>query len=301
MSDDSDDLVSVTIIMKGGARHAFACPAEADVLKDLLRSIFPDGGGSEDRIVELALGGDTHRGVYFLRSNVESVETAPPIDLAAYLGRKHSGPAARGTATGARHFVIDDFLPAKLNQALLKCALKHRELLEPSGVVGRKAGRRQSQVLMSMGRVGQEFEAVLRMALPTALSQFDIDVPMTATVERQLTAHNDGDFFKFHTDAGGPDDDGTNTRALTYVYYFNKAPKPFDGGDLRLYYGAVDPETWAPPETFETIEPVNNRIVFFPSETWHQVMPITCNSKAFEDCRFTVNGWVHRAAANGGS
>lgn len=299
MSDEADDLVSVAIIMKGGERHEFACPSDADLLKDLMRSIFPNGGRSGDRIVELALGGDTHRGVYFQRSNVESVETSPPIDLAAYLGRDKTGKAAKGKADGAPHYMIDDFLPAKLNQAIQKCALRHRELLEPSLVTNKKAGHRQSQVLMSMGRVGQDFEAMLRMVLPSALSQFHIDVPMTANIERQMTAHNDGDFFKFHADAGGGDG-GTSTRALTYVYYFNKEPRPFEGGALRLYYGEIDTETWEPPETFETIEPVNNRIVFFPSETWHQVMPITCDSKAFEDCRFTVNGWVHRAKSSDG-
>jgi Rps23 Pro-64 3,4-dihydroxylase Tpa1-like proline 4-hydroxylase len=39
---------------------------------------------------------------------------------------------------------------------------------------------------------------------------------------------------------------------------------------------------------------MQNQIVFFPSETLHEVLPVECPSGEFADSRFTVNGWLHR-------
>lgn len=51
-------------------------------------------------------------------------------------------------------------------------------------------------------------------------------------IERQLTCHGYGDFFGLHNDSGGI---GVESRAMTYVYYFNAEPTGFEGGALRLY------------------------------------------------------------------
>jgi SM-20-related protein len=34
--------------------------------------------------------------------------------------------------------------------------------------------------------------------------------------------------------------------------------------------------------------------VFFDSHLMHEVLPVSVPSGAFEDWRFTVNGWLHR-------
>ena len=51
-------------------------------------------------------------------------------------------------------------------------------------------------------------------------------------VESQLTASNDGDFYRSHLDTDGRSLDG---RAIACVYYFFREPKAFTGGALRLY------------------------------------------------------------------
>jgi Rps23 Pro-64 3,4-dihydroxylase Tpa1-like proline 4-hydroxylase len=43
-----------------------------------------------------------------------------------------------------------------------------------------------------------------------------------------------------------------------------------------------------------TLTPPQNSIVFFPSSYLHEVMPVSCPSRAFADSRLTVNGWLHR-------
>lgn len=98
-------------------------------------------------------------------------------------------------------------------------------------------------------------------------------------IQVQLTAHNDGDYFNEHTDAGS--DERLNDRILTFVYYFHGHPKSFDGGELVL----LEKEEVA-------LEPANDSIIFFNSLYRHRVNTIACPSQKFEDGRFTLNGWV---------
>jgi Rps23 Pro-64 3,4-dihydroxylase Tpa1-like proline 4-hydroxylase len=79
------------------------------------------------------------------------------------------------------------------------------------------------------------------------------------------------------------------------VYYFNREPKGFTGGELRIYDDVVRNGKLSSTDTFQVIEPRHNSIVFFQSAIMHEVMPVSMPSKQFRDARFTVNGWVERA------
>ena len=37
----------------------------------------------------------------------------------------------------------------------------------------------------------------------------------------------------------------------------------------------------------------NNSLVFFPSDYFHEVLQVHAHGDAFENARFTVNGWLH--------
>lgn len=111
-------------------------------------------------------------------------------------------------------------------------------------------------------------------------------------IEAQLTAHNDGNFYKVHNDNGSPD---TATRELTYVYYFYREPKAFSGGELVIYDSKIQNNYYVRADTYKQVEPRNNSIVFFMSRYMHEVLPIQCPSRAFADSRFTINGWIRRA------
>ena len=93
-----------------------------------------------------------------------------------------------------------------------------------------------------------------------------------------------------HTDA---DQQKVPKRYLTYVYYFNRQPKGFSGGELRVYDDVLRNNKLARAETFQTIQPLHNRLVLFWARTMHEVMPVRVASRAFADARFTVNGWVN--------
>jgi len=110
-------------------------------------------------------------------------------------------------------------------------------------------------------------------------------------IESQLTAHNDGNYYKVHNDNGSSN---TATRELTYVYYFHREPKPFLGGELVIYDSKIENTYYVNADSFKTIEPRNNSIVFFLSRYMHEVLPVSCLSRSFQDSRFTINGWIHR-------
>ena len=110
--------------------------------------------------------------------------------------------------------------------------------------------------------------------------------------EMQMTAHGDTGYFKIHNDNATP---RTASRFLTYVYYFGREPRPFSGGELRLYDNSqVDPSSWVPIASYAEIAPQNNMLLFFPSRCFHEVMPTLTRVNEFANGRFTINGWIRR-------
>jgi Rps23 Pro-64 3,4-dihydroxylase Tpa1-like proline 4-hydroxylase len=110
-------------------------------------------------------------------------------------------------------------------------------------------------------------------------------------IELQLTASNDGEWFKPHRDSGhGP----VRSRELTFVYYCHREPRAFAGGELLMfgpYDDASDPRA---QERCISLSPAQNSIVFFPSHYLHEVRPVSCPSRQFAASRLTYNGWLHR-------
>ena len=100
-------------------------------------------------------------------------------------------------------------------------------------------------------------------------------------VELRAQAYNDGSVFGLHSDAaaGGPN----WKRRVSGVYYLHGRPRRFSGGDLaildkrgRRHLVAAD----------------HNSIVIFERDAPHEVLPVSCPSKRFEDSRFGINVWI---------
>ena len=93
-------------------------------------------------------------------------------------------------------------------------------------------------------------------------------------------AYNEGGSFGKHSDAdaGGPN----WQRRLSGVYYVHREPRNFTGGALAIYQR----------RTRYVVEPDHNSALFFPRDLVHEVLPVRCNSGAFEDSRFAVNVWI---------
>jgi Rps23 Pro-64 3,4-dihydroxylase Tpa1-like proline 4-hydroxylase len=104
-----------------------------------------------------------------------------------------------------------------------------------------------------------------------------------------MTASNDADFFKRHTDSSLHEG-----RTVSFVYYFYREPKAFTGGELRVYDTRVEGDRIVGGRKYDTIIPRQNQMLFFPSYLFHEVLPVRCPSQKLADSRFTVNGWISR-------
>ena len=77
---------------------------------------------------------------------------------------------------------------------------------------------------------------------------------------------------------------GTHPTPFVHIPDFLTAARQ----DVLLDAVQEGPEHFA--AAFSRIEPVNNSLVFFPSDYYHEMLPVHAKSEAFENVRFTVNG-----------
>jgi SM-20-related protein len=205
-------------------------------------------------------------------------------------------------AVQARCVVLDEFLAPQELDELIQYVLQHEgefetsEVISPAGEAGVvDYQHRRSRVLMNLGKYEDVILERIRGALPSVLDRLGMEeFPITRT-EAQITASNDGDFFGAHSDDAQA---SIASRRLTFVYFFHREPRPFTGGELRLYDLPESGEQRYNPGdrtgSYQTIVPQQNQIVFFPCSVLHEITAVECPSQAFADSRFTLNGWLHK-------
>ncbi len=131
----------------------------------------------------------------------------------------------------------------------------------------------------------------IKSVLPQVLDELGMEPFTLAGVEVQATASNDGDFFHFHSDNGS---DRVASRYLTFVYFFHREPRPFEGGELRIHDSSLQDGLYVSDGSYQSIVPRQNQIIFFPCQLLHEITAVNCASQQFADSRFTVNGWLRR-------
>jgi SM-20-related protein len=206
--------------------------------------------------------------------------------------------AERPEKLPAQCVVLDEFLaPAEL-AALTRFTLEHEsefaasEVVSPTeehGIVNYEY--RRSRVLMDLKEHQNLMLERIQAVLPQVLAQLGMEKFQIAQVEAQITASNDGDYFHFHSDNGS---DRVFSRHLTFVYFFHREPRQFEGGDLRIHDVRLQGDAYISEGSYQTIVPRQNQIVFFPCQLMHEITPLKCPSGLFSDSRFTLNGWLHQ-------
>ncbi len=195
------------------------------------------------------------------------------------------------------HYLLrENFLSHSENQQLLNYVLEKKSDFVSAVVLNELATNkfknnenRRALVLQSFAQFEELIVKKIPEILPDVFTKLNVPEFSIGKFETQLTAHNDRNFYKTHVDNQYPVD----TRVITYVYYFHQEPKAFTGGNLRIYDSKIQGKYYSKADTFKTIEPQNNSIVFFLSSYLHEVLPVSCPSQGFADSRFTINGWIH--------
>lgn len=280
-------MIAVTLCLANDTEFNFECP-ETGTLYDQLAALII--GLTENRIdgselLQLQIDGpDGSRGIAFTARNILSIETQPTDAFGAPPSLARTAPYVR----------IPDFLPQSAHDAILRFALSKEDDYTTSTVKGssREANHadlrvRNSSVVRDLKGLSTTFEKELGELVPDVMRVLEMEIPDEFEFEIQLTAHNDGAFYKMHRDNNTP---STSARQLTFIYYFCKQAKGFSGGEIRLFDSLQDSDAAA--ESHIDIEPDDNSLLLFPSGVPHEVLEINCPSKAFENSRFTLNGWL---------
>jgi SM-20-related protein len=193
--------------------------------------------------------------------------------------------------------IFDEFLVAQEWRALVDFTLSHAGQFCATEVIGSNGqGRldhsyRRSRVIFDLGPFHQFFADRLLTVLPHVLLRLSYPAFPVSQMEIQLTGTNNGEYFRVHTDN---DHGQVAGRTLTFVYFFHREPRGFNGGALRLYDTADNNGTATRLGPYRDIYPEQNQVVFFNSSCLHEIIPVGCPSGDFADSRFTVNGWFHR-------
>ena len=198
----------------------------------------------------------------------------------------------------AQCVVLDEFLAPQELEELVAYTLQREaefqssELVSPSGEPGMiDSDHRRSRVLMDLGKHEAIILDRIRGVLPRVLDQLGIEPFPVTQVEAQITASNDGDFFRAHSDDS---EEIIASRRITFVYFFHGEPRQFEGGELRLHDSHREGGLQVSSGSYQTVVPQQNQIVFFPCSLLHEITPVECQSRAFADSRFTLNGWLHK-------
>ena len=279
--------VEIEVTLTGGQTHATVLPSNSPLLSDLYMGLANTQASDAQQpgvLIQLPID-EGRAAVSFMSTSVVSVISRPAVLI------QSASNAAWQTATMSSYVRIDDFLTPAENEQLLQYAIENQGHFETSKVI-EDADRdaddspRRSQVLFTIkeSKWKKIFLDRLRLHLPHITASLGVSGFQFRSAEIQLTASNDGDFFKRHADADH-NDDNVAPRVLTFVYYLHRLPKPFSGGDLLLYGPDAGGKVTA-------IAPQNNCLISFASNSWHEVDIVRCPSPAFADSRFTINGWL---------
>lgn len=228
--------------------------------------------------------------------------SAMPLRQSAQL---HQSAGAAGVAlmdlpgvARAECVILDEFLAPQEMEELSSYTLEREDQFSVSSVVSPTGesgmtdySHRRSRVLMELGPHEKVVLDRVRKVLPTVLEQLGMQEFPITRAEVQITASNDGDFFRAHCDDA---QEIIASRRMTFVYFFHHEPRQFEGGELRLHDSQSDGAYPVSIGSYHSIVPQQNQIVFFPCATLHEITPVRCQSRAFADSRFTVNGWLHQ-------
>lgn len=287
--------VAVQIYLSGGYQFTVELPSDSPILHDLLTTLATRRATQASSFFQVPMKAG-EAALSFASDQLVSVITEPPVLIQTAqttLSQASQIQPQPSPVESAYQVQIDNFLSLDENQQLLDFACQQEAAMQASTVTTDEQNYRKSRVLYDFPAFSELVVNRIRATLPDVLPQLNITTFPIAQIEAQLTAHQDGGYFKVHDDNGSPD---TATREITYVYYFFRQPQPFSGGELRLYDTKIENGYYTKADSFLTISPHNNSIVFFPSYTHHEVLPVECPSKAFTNSRFTINGWIRRHA-----
>ena len=207
------------------------------------------------------------------------------------LSESEEGCVSTFEAGSVRIAKIAQFLPPEAHDALYQAACANQRLFHPPGGPGSAVGTtlywsgetgggklKGSPLSEAMEVMGEH----ILDRLPFIFEALGVDPFPVPRVPLNLIHGLDGH-------SGSPHADSTNGRFLiSLLYYFNKVPKVFRGGDLELYETDGGSTSGHSDEPLTRIKHEDNLLLAFDSNTFHGVTDVRCDSREFADGRFVA-------------
>jgi hypothetical protein len=232
----------------------------------------------------------------------ELAALAPQDEEAAYVAAMLAGmPTDRKQAEWPANFIrITNYLaPDRYERLLSELAPASGALTESviyrNGTHVVAPERRRSTSTPALDPMAGEFRRSILERLPEWCARLGMP-PFGAEIGTlKLTRYGVDDYFRRHQD-----DATGSARPLGFVYYLQFPGQTFLGGELILYDGCSDPCDRVSGWT--AVPPEPNSLVILPSWHWHEVAPVRAAPPGGPlSGRFTLNGWLFRAADDGGA
>jgi SM-20-related protein len=197
------------------------------------------------------------------------------------------------------HLVFRDVLGTKTVAGLLDFVAARKGDFRPAVVRNRDSGERRVDYglrdclyLMDLGAFEAPLKAFVGDIAAATLASLQPNEALSAPGDFEIAAYGNGGHFGSHIDT---DERVDRVRVLSCVYYFAAMPSRFSGGELRLHGLPILSGGHATQSPFVDVMPDTDTLVVFPSWLRHEVLPVHVPSGAWEDRRFSVNCWIHRA------
>lgn len=186
--------------------------------------------------------------------------------------------------------LFDNFLEREINQSLLEYAVSKQTDFMPTELQKLdQYGKPQRSTLVTydVGKPGDIMRTLVTENLALVCERLNMPIFDIKFIQLKIASYSNGDFFRAHQDnrLNHPD------RRISFVYYFHQEPKRYQGGDLLLYDTRFTPCAYV-RSLFTRIVPENNQIIFFPSEYFHEVLPVITDNQDFRASRFTLAGHI---------
>jgi hypothetical protein len=188
---------------------------------------------------------------------------------------------------------VPDFLPQALHDTLLPRVLAAPEEDIVASTVGMNEYRpetRMSYTVAGLQDLRDAFWAHVAALVPSILARLQLPPFEVGSKEVRIRTYRAGHFFEVHRDDSLPE---SADRRISFVYFFHRVPRRFNGGDLMLIDTNPDGNR-SSITAFTRIVPVDNSLVLFPSRFFHAGVPVVCSSPDPGDSRFVINGHIRK-------
>ncbi len=282
------NLVQVIVMMTGGHQYELSLTADAPLLQELFQALSNRGKNGGKEVFKIPNEEDGSC-LYIPRDAIAAIATVPPIPLQS-LNLQPPSPQPEPTPPHPQKLIessivqLDNFLKPAEYQQLIETIFP-QEATASSGI--------QLPTPQSFAPSREVLLHRVQMMLPDVLIQLGLEgFPLTEMEAEEIPNHaTEGQ--EISTDGNSPE---TDLRVLNFCYFFYQTPKPFTGGEVRVYDSQIVNNNLCIAQSYKTVEPRQNSIVFFLTSNAYEVLPVHPNSPAFGDRCFRVKGWMRRSS-----